>query len=84
MADDLDARPDVSVLVMAYNHAAYIGECLDSILAQRFDGRVEILVGEDCSTDDTLAVVTEYAQRHASIGSSRRPTTSGCTRTTEG
>lgn len=58
---------DVSILVLAYNHAPYIATCLDSLLAQDFVGRVEILVGEDCSTDATPAILAEYAREHPHI-----------------
>jgi predicted O-methyltransferase YrrM len=50
------ARPDVSVLVPAYNAAATILDSLESVLAQ--DGvTIEVCVCDDCSTDDTAALV---------------------------
>ena len=59
----LTRRPRVSVHMPAFNHEAYIGEALDSVLAQetRFD--YEIVIGEDRSTDGTLAVAKAYASR---------------------
>jgi hypothetical protein len=57
-------RPLVSVLVPTYQHAAYIAACLDGILAQRSDFALEILVGEDESTDGTRAICQRYAERH--------------------
>lgn len=63
MADAGDESVEVSVLVLTYNHEPYIAECLDSVLDQDFDGRWEILVGEDCSTDGTAAVVQSYVER---------------------
>jgi glycosyltransferase involved in cell wall biosynthesis len=53
----------VSVLLVTHNQAQYVRRALDSILAQEFDGGLEIVVGEDCSTDQTAAVVLEYAAR---------------------
>lgn len=64
---EVTTRPDVSVLVLAYNHEGYIAECLDGILSQRFDGTFEVLVGEDCSTDRTRAVLDAYVRDHESI-----------------
>ena len=58
---------DVTVLVMTYNHAPYIRQALDSALAQRFDGTMEILVSEDCSTDGTREIVQEYAERRPDL-----------------
>lgn len=56
--------PKVSVCVVTYNQVDYIGTCLRSVLDQRTDFEFEVLVGEDCSTDGTRAVVAEMARRH--------------------
>lgn len=56
--------PKVSVCVITYNHAKYIARCLQSIVDQETDFRFEIVVGEDHSTDGTLAIVEEFASRH--------------------
>lgn len=60
----MSAEPKVSVHMPAYNHGPYIAQALDSVLMQKVDFEYEIVVGEDCSTDDTRAVATEYARRH--------------------
>lgn len=54
----------VSVIVPVYNHEAYIVRALDSILMQKTKYTMEILVGEDCSTDNTRAVLKEYEKNH--------------------
>lgn len=54
----------VSVLVAAYNHEAYIAECLDSVLAVHWKPK-ELVVWDDGSTDRTLAIAQEWAARHA-------------------
>jgi glycosyltransferase involved in cell wall biosynthesis len=56
-------QPMVSVRVVTYNHARFIAICLESILAQRTDFPFEIIVGEDCSTDGTRAIVDDYGRR---------------------
>lgn len=56
--------PKVSVIVLTYNQEKLIGRTLDSILAQKCDFPFEIIVGEDCSTDGTLAVCRDYEARH--------------------
>ncbi|WP_375398889.1 glycosyltransferase family 2 protein [uncultured Sphingomonas sp.] len=48
--------PTVSVVMAAYNGAALIGETLDSLWTQTFDD-FEVVVVDDRSTDDTLAVL---------------------------
>jgi glycosyltransferase involved in cell wall biosynthesis len=72
-----DPEPDVSVLVMAYNHGPYLRECLDGILGQQFDGSLEVLVGEDCSTDDTADVLAEYVAEHPEVRVVTAPTNVG-------
>ena len=51
--------PAVSIIIPMYNSEKYIGECLDSILAQTFTD-YEVIVVDDCSTDDSRAVVQSY------------------------
>lgn len=51
------AKPLLSVVVPVYNHAPYIEECLRSIIAQQVDFPIEVIVGEDGSTDDTREVL---------------------------
>ncbi|GAA1750363.1 glycosyltransferase family 2 protein [Agromyces humatus] len=55
--------PLVTALVPTYNGAGFIMRTLESLAAQTWP-RLEILVGDDCSTDDTLAVVREFAAGH--------------------
>lgn len=45
--------PLVSVLVLAYNNGSYVFNAIQSVLAQRCHFQIEVLVGEDCSTDNT-------------------------------
>ena len=55
-------NPTVSVVIPAYNAARWIGETLDSILAQTFQDFAVIVV-DDGSTDDTAAVVAGFGER---------------------
>lgn len=54
--------PAVSVIIPAYNCAAYLPTAIESVLAQTFRDR-EIVVVDDGSTDDTPAVVAPYLSR---------------------
>jgi glycosyltransferase involved in cell wall biosynthesis len=56
--------PRVSVYVAAYRHEKYLTEAVDSIMAQRTDFPVEVVIGEDCSPDGTLAVAVELQRKY--------------------
>ena len=49
-------QPLVSVIVPAYNHAAFVGEAIGSVLSQSLDN-VEIIAIDDASQDDTAEVL---------------------------
>lgn len=53
--------PLVSVIVTTYNHEPYLANALEAILSQECDFGVEIIVGEDCSRDNTLGVCKSFA-----------------------
>jgi glycosyltransferase involved in cell wall biosynthesis len=52
--------PQVSVIIPTYNAARYLKEAVDSVLAQSFKD-FEVLVIDDGSTDDTEALMRQYA-----------------------
>ena len=54
----------VSVLITTYNLDRYITETLDSVLAQETSFPVEILVGDDGSSDRTVALVKSYMEKY--------------------
>jgi glycosyltransferase involved in cell wall biosynthesis len=55
--------PLVSILVATYQHVEFIGEALDSALAQTYPN-IEVIVADDGSTDGTAEIVESYARRH--------------------
>ena len=55
-------QPVISCIIGVYNGERYIGEALDSILAQTYRP-LEILVADDGSTDSTSAIVTSYGPK---------------------
>lgn len=52
-------QPKVSVLIPCYNYGNYVTECVESILAQTMQD-FEVIVIDDCSTDDTKEVLKKY------------------------
>lgn len=59
-----ECRPKVSICVITYNHEKYIEQCLQSLVDQVTDFDYEIIVGEDCSTDGTRAVVEKFVRKY--------------------
>lgn len=56
--------PLVSVLIITYQHEAYIAGCIESVLEQQTNFPFEIIIGTDCSPDGTDAIVREYADKY--------------------
>jgi len=55
--------PLVSVLAISYNQSKYIEEALDSIREQTYPN-IQIIIIDDCSTDDSINIVEKYIQKH--------------------
>jgi glycosyltransferase involved in cell wall biosynthesis len=56
-------EPLVSVALCTYNGAAYLAEKLDTLVNQSYKN-LEIIVVDDCSTDDTYSILKDYASRY--------------------
>jgi glycosyltransferase involved in cell wall biosynthesis len=59
--------PLVSIAMITYNHRPYIAQALDSILAQRRDFPIEIVISDDCSPDGTGVIIDEYETAHPGL-----------------
>lgn len=62
--------PFVSVVTPVFNGAKYLRACIESVLAQTYD-RWDYTIIDNCSTDNSLAIAQEYAERHQQINVSR-------------
>ena len=54
-------------MVITYNQQDTIAQTLDSILCQQGDFDLELVIGEDCSKDDTWQICNDYANRYPKI-----------------
>ena len=71
--------PVISISMPAYNVEKYIGEAIESILAQSFTDW-ELIIVDDCSKDKTLAIASEYAAKDSRIRIIKRNENSGSVR----
>lgn len=60
-------NPLVSILMPTYNHEEFIREALNSIISQNIDFPIEILIGDDCSSDRTREICLNFKQEHPQI-----------------
>ncbi|HEL2412007.1 TPA: glycosyltransferase family 2 protein [Streptococcus suis] len=58
--------PKVSIIIPVYNTEQYIGQCIESILKQTLSD-VELILIDDCSTDQSLAILKNYADKDQRI-----------------
>ena len=61
--DVTESAPDVSLVVPARNEAANIGACVDALVRQRDHARVEVIVVDNGSSDDTGAIARAHGAR---------------------
>lgn len=67
----------VSIIVPVYNAEPYLGETLESLLAEGYPN-VEIIVVNDGSTDNSLAIAQEFANKHSHIHLINQPNAGVC------
>lgn len=61
-----DMNPMVTVVVPCYNHAKYLAECLDSVLAQTYSNW-EVIIVNDGSVDNSVEVASAYCDKDVRI-----------------
>lgn len=63
----MESDIQVSVCVVTYNQENYLVECLESLVKQQTNFKFEIIIGEDCSTDNTRTIVQSYAEKYPNL-----------------
>ncbi len=56
--------PLISVLICTYNSSKYVISTLESIYRQNYAGPLELLIGDDCSTDNTADICDKWIEAH--------------------
>lgn len=59
-------RPEVSVIIPAYNTAAYVAQAIESALDQTFKN-IEVIIIDDASTDATVKVAKRFSDERLKI-----------------
>jgi glycosyltransferase involved in cell wall biosynthesis len=62
--DQIPPEPLVSVIVITYNHEAFMEQTIQGILEQQCDFPFELIIGEDKSPDRTLKVCLDYQKKY--------------------
>lgn len=60
-------KPKVSVICVTFNQEKYIAQAIESFVMQETDFPVEIIISDDCSTDNTRVIISKYAKKYPNI-----------------
>jgi hypothetical protein len=61
------SAPKASVVLLGHEHSRFVAQAIESVLIQRAPFHFEVLIGEDCSRDNTREIVESYARRHPEL-----------------
>jgi glycosyltransferase involved in cell wall biosynthesis len=67
MIEEISDSPLLSVFMTTYNHEKYISEAIESVLMQKTTFQIELVIGEDCSTDRTRKICINYKEKYPKI-----------------
>jgi len=60
-------EPLLSVVCITYNHEKFIAQAIDGFLMQKTDFPIEIIIHDDCSTDNTKKIIKNYANKYPEL-----------------
>ena len=63
----MDERILISTIIPSYNRADTVGQTIESVLAQEVEADMEIVIGDDCSTDNAREVLLAYKEKYPDI-----------------
>lgn len=62
-----EEKPLVSICCISYNHEKFISQCLDGFIIQKVDFPFEIVISDDCSTDNTKKIIDSYLLKYPTM-----------------
>lgn len=60
-------RPKLSVAIVTYNHGKFIADCLNSFVNGKYDFDFEVVIGDDCSTDNNREIIMGFVAKNPDI-----------------
>lgn len=66
-SNDQNMEPILSVWMITYNHAIFIKNAIESVINQKTKFYFDLVIGEDCSTDETAKIIESYAKKYPKI-----------------
>lgn len=60
----MTSAPIVDIAMVTYNHEKYVAQAIESVLAQQTNFPYRLIIGDDCSSDNTKAIIKNYAEQH--------------------
>lgn len=69
----LEKVPKVSICMITYNHEKYLKQAIEGVLMQQVNFPFELVIGDDCSLDNSRAICLEYKNKYPDIIKLRLP-----------
>src|SRR5580704_459996 len=54
----------VTIPMCTFNHEKYIAQAIEGIVGQKTNFKFKLIIGEDCSTDNTKEIILEYLKKY--------------------
>ena len=64
---DNDIENEVCVCITNFNKALYIEEALNSVISQNFNGKLHIIIVDDCSNDNSKKIILNYQNKYPKL-----------------
>jgi len=64
---DIDIEYEVCICITNFNKALYIEEALKSAVSQKFNGKFHIIIVDDCSNDNSRAIILNYQNKYPQL-----------------
>ncbi len=63
----MNEQPKVIIRCLVYNHEPYLRDCLEGFVMQKTNSPFKAVVHDDASTDNSAAIIREYAEKYPHI-----------------